>query len=141
MSQWFVSEAEAHTIAIGWEAHSFGFRRIPKVHVVRGELVSRTLVLTPPGMARTDRDNPGDCNVQSVVGKSSTSLARAAGVHSSSVHVICALSFFLIIITGVVCECLIIIRRVVEHRPTVLGRIRTLSIKWQGAHVNRPHRS
>ena len=42
----------------------------------------------------------------------------------------------LIIITGLVCECLIIIRRVVEHRPTVLGRIRTLSIKWQGAHVN-----
>ena len=27
---------------------------------------------------------PGDCNVQSVVGKSSTSLARAAVVHSSS---------------------------------------------------------
>ena len=46
--------------------------------------MSRTLVLTPPSMARTDRDNPGDCNVQSVVGKSSTSLARAVVVHSSS---------------------------------------------------------
>ena len=67
-----------------WEAYSFGFGRIPKVHVVRGELVSRALVLTPPSMARTDRDNPGDCNVQSVVGKSSTSLALAVVVHSSS---------------------------------------------------------
>ena len=46
--------------------------------------MSRTLVLTPPSMARTDRVNPGDCNVQSVVGKSSTSLARAVVVHSSS---------------------------------------------------------
>ena len=46
-----------------------------------------------------------------------------------------------IIITGLVCEFLIIMGRVVAHGPTVLGRIRTLSIKWQGAHVNRPHRS
>jgi hypothetical protein len=53
-------------------------------NVVGGELVSRTLVLTPPSMARTDQVNPGDCNVQSVVGKSSTSLARAVVVHSSS---------------------------------------------------------
>ena len=52
--------------------------------MVGGELVSRTLVLTPPSVARTDRVNPGDCNVQSVVGKSSTSLALAVVVHSSS---------------------------------------------------------
>ena len=38
----------------------------------------------PPSIARTDRVNPGDCNVQSVVGKSSTSFARAVVVHSSS---------------------------------------------------------
>ena len=46
--------------------------------------MSRTLVLTPPSVARTDRVNPGDCNVQSVVGKSSTSLALAVVVHCSS---------------------------------------------------------
>ena len=46
--------------------------------------MSRTLVLTPTSMARTDRVIPWDCNVQSVVGKSSTSLASAVVVHSSS---------------------------------------------------------
>ena len=52
--------------------------------MVGGELVSRTPVLTPHSVARTDRVNLGDCNVQSVVGKSSTPLALAVVVHSSS---------------------------------------------------------
>ena len=50
--------------------------------------------------------------------------------------------FLLIIGTRVTLLCLRVPchnKRAVEHHPTVLGRIRTLSIKWQGAHVSRPH--